>query len=237
MSAIDHRLAYTLVRQWSGLPGYPFHVEGESRLANTLVECSISVDHARALVANFEEKCPTPRDLKDAAFALREKFAPPKPDLIKQWKAEGATYDPDWSENLLKVAAGSSYGVERAAMRRQAIVDMLHYTEGAGKNESHDRLFWANARRHDLRDHAALVEEIREEIRTGKPAPPARAISAARSRPTPAAIPAPTVAEPPDAQEHWQRSKEKLRERLQDAAGDRELTEAAGVAETEDRWD
>src|SRR5579872_4298230 len=57
-SKISRPLAQTLVRGWSGLEKYPFHPEGEARLIEYLMAYSISVPHARAVVAKFELQCP-----------------------------------------------------------------------------------------------------------------------------------------------------------------------------------
>jgi hypothetical protein len=66
--------AIALVRTLSGAPGYPFHPEGESRVAHVLMECSISVEHARAVVEEFESDFPTMEQIRNTAYRLRSNF-------------------------------------------------------------------------------------------------------------------------------------------------------------------
>lgn len=73
---VTEAVALTLVRMLAGAPGYPFHPEGEIRTANVLAECSVSVDHARAVMEEFDAEFPTLEQIRNVAYRLREKFDP-----------------------------------------------------------------------------------------------------------------------------------------------------------------
>lgn len=123
MNALSHPVALSLIRNLSALRFYPSLPEGESRLAVALTENTLSVEHARAVVAAFEETCPTPKDIRETADNLRPKFAPPEPSKVEQWKAEGSTYDPDWAQNLITQAvAGNEDAHQRRAREWTAIL-------------------------------------------------------------------------------------------------------------------
>lgn len=173
MNALQFPVALTMVRALSGLPGYPRLPEGEAWTADRLCGFVLSVDHARATLAAFEDHFPTLKELRDVADNLRERFAAPQPSEVDRWKAEGATFDPAWSEKLLsKLADPAQFAAE---MRRQSIRDALWYTEHPkgraeleeihGKAQrSADQKFWDDARRHHEREHADEVQQIRAEM-------------------------------------------------------------------------
>lgn len=66
--------ALALIRGLSNTENYPFHVEGEERLARVLVEHTAGVIHARLVIEEFDEAetCPTPAALRAAADRLAE---------------------------------------------------------------------------------------------------------------------------------------------------------------------
>lgn len=190
MNAITYDDALGVVREMSGLPGYPFHAEGETRLANILREHAINMDHGLYVVERFNEWTPTPLALTDALLnePTRVRFHPePKPDPEEQkraeWRAElaaeGTEPDPVWSAGLVLVAAAGvvspdGHGVPKkletgefkrqlAGMHRQAIRDMLFYTEFDGRGAG-DRIFWQLARESDLKKHPDLAAEVRGEM-------------------------------------------------------------------------
>jgi len=69
-------VALAFIRGLSGAPGYPFHEEGEARAASILRDCSISVEHARAIMEEFEADFPTIQQIRATAYRLRPKFDP-----------------------------------------------------------------------------------------------------------------------------------------------------------------
>ena len=75
-SVLTEPVAKSLIRTLSSAPGYPFHPEGEARVAHVLMECSISVEHARAIVEEFEGDFPTMEQIRSTGFRLRAKFDP-----------------------------------------------------------------------------------------------------------------------------------------------------------------
>ena len=82
-----------------------FRTDSVQRLAETLQEVAVNTRHAEATVKAFTQNCPTPQEVIDTAFALREKFELPKPSQIDQWKEAGYTRDPDWSTKLAEQLA------------------------------------------------------------------------------------------------------------------------------------
>jgi hypothetical protein len=71
---LESDAALSLIRALSCCPGYPYHSEAEGRMAGVLMECTVNVEHARAVINRFEEDCPTLQEIRTAAFDLREKF-------------------------------------------------------------------------------------------------------------------------------------------------------------------
>ena len=96
-------MALSLVRRWSVLDKYPFHSEGEGRLAKALFKHSHSFEHAQLIVDHFTEMCPRPRDIEDAARVLGPRK---ETDTEKMWREfeeavrrailEGRTEDVDY---------------------------------------------------------------------------------------------------------------------------------------------
>ena len=88
---VANPVCLALVRELlTALRNFPFHPEGAERLARVLGECTVSVAHARAVLEEFDSDCPTPREIKDVAYRLREQYVPPpKPDVPPD-----ATYKP-----------------------------------------------------------------------------------------------------------------------------------------------
>lgn len=97
-------LAEDLLDRLSGFPKYPQTSKGREVFVEALMQCE-SEQHARRTVDIFDEKFPTLRELRDAVSNTKTK---PKEttqaDLIAQWEAEGATFDPDWWAQALRDA-------------------------------------------------------------------------------------------------------------------------------------
>jgi hypothetical protein len=64
----------------------------------------LSVSHAEAVVGVFDEQFPTPKQVKDVAFNLRQKYAPPEPSQREKWEAEYGPPDSAFYENLHREA-------------------------------------------------------------------------------------------------------------------------------------
>jgi hypothetical protein len=67
-------VAISKIRQLSSTENYPFHPEGEARLARVLVESCGGPTHAQLVIDEFDEaeKCPTPDSLRATARRLGE---------------------------------------------------------------------------------------------------------------------------------------------------------------------
>lgn len=105
--------------------------------------------------------CPTPFDLRNLAMGMK-KLAREKREgsIHAKWREQYGEPNPQWGSDLLAQLIAPTPAEQRAKLHERAIRDMLYYTEGDGQ-ELGDRAFWAYARKHDLRGHAALVEAIR----------------------------------------------------------------------------
>ena len=146
-------VARALVREhWAGLRGFPSLEEGQVLLLRALQDCCLSVDHARQVARTFNNLCPTPKEVADVAYNVRDRFAPKE----KWVKEEGVVYDPAFRAALL-----GSFGQQISGSHLQALRDMLSYTEGPGRNEFHDRRFWGEARFRDLKDYPEAITALR----------------------------------------------------------------------------
>lgn len=67
-------VAMSKIRQLSSTENFPFHPEGEARLARVLIENCAGVTHAQQVIDEFDEaeKCPTVEALRAAARRLAE---------------------------------------------------------------------------------------------------------------------------------------------------------------------
>jgi hypothetical protein len=83
-----------------GLRGWPDNEPGRKLLIRTVHQAALSVAHARAFLAVFDNICPTPREIKESAWNLRERFLPPELPAEQKWKAEGYDYDPSFYERI-----------------------------------------------------------------------------------------------------------------------------------------
>ena len=74
MPNVTQESARALIRGLSNTENYPFHVEGEDRLAGVLVDSCAGVTHAKFVIAEFDEaeRCPTVESLRTAARRLAE---------------------------------------------------------------------------------------------------------------------------------------------------------------------
>src|SRR5215469_11421330 len=181
--AIADLVALAKVRHYlAGLKGFNPMPEAAMLFARTIQTVCVSVEHADATLQVFDDICPTPREIKDAAYNCRHKFEAPV-DQRKQWEAQYGPPDPQWSENLIAQAAGAvkpvwkkptakEWEAEKRACRLQAIRDTVYYTETqegkdelnriVGKQErTSSKAFWADARAYHERNHPEELNAIR----------------------------------------------------------------------------
>jgi hypothetical protein len=92
-AALHSRVALALVSQWQILRRWSPDRSFQELLANVLQGCAISVDHARAIVANFEEEVPTPKEIRDTAYSLRPKFESAQ-DEVSKWREQYGAPEP-----------------------------------------------------------------------------------------------------------------------------------------------
>lgn len=86
--AVQESTAIGLLRfHLSGFRGYPPSEMGEKVFARGLQECSLSVDHATAIIQSFDERFPTLREMVETANSIRDKFLPQESQRAK-WERE-----------------------------------------------------------------------------------------------------------------------------------------------------
>lgn len=160
-------VARALIRgKFVGLLGY--NPEADSLFVDALQEFVLSKEHAEYALSIFDHECPTPREIKDRCWNTRAEFLPPELDEKEKWLAEGATYDPDWSANLLKGVAQEDQFFQ---LRVESVRLAIYYTDGRGvydlldikdaKQRRGDQQYWQESRDRHLRDHPELVAWVR----------------------------------------------------------------------------
>jgi hypothetical protein len=81
--AVSIQVAQALVLKYlTALTNYT--EQKAARLAEVLSECTVSVDHAEATLRQFEDLCPNPREIREAACNLRQRFLEPAEDPRNQ---------------------------------------------------------------------------------------------------------------------------------------------------------
>src|ERR1017187_7085305 len=96
-------VAQALFEQLSGFRGFPKPGLGKDRFIQVFQQSVISVDHARAVIATFDDQMPTLREIRDTAYTLRSKFEPPI-DQRGQWEKEYGPPDLEWSQRFAEGA-------------------------------------------------------------------------------------------------------------------------------------
>jgi hypothetical protein len=163
--AVQESTALALIQfHLSGFRGYPPSEMGEKVFARGLQECTISVDHATAVVKKFDERFPTLREIIDTAVNLKPQFE----HLESPQQAWQREYGKTVPFSMNAAAA------DETAMHWQAIRDALYYTEGPGdlelekisdaKQRRKDRGFWQDAMAENQRNFAHWVEQVRAEL-------------------------------------------------------------------------
>jgi hypothetical protein len=99
---VSKEVALSLVMEhWSCFAGFASLLpEGRGKLATVLREVSVSVDHARAVAASFDDHYPTPSEIWARAEAKRDGFLP-NPNRDEEWRKQGLTRDPVFGPELL----------------------------------------------------------------------------------------------------------------------------------------
>ena len=111
--AITYETAQAIVKLYFS-PLQFYREDAAERLVRTLQQIAISVGHAEETAKQFDQDCPTPRELMETALTLRAKFEPPKPSLQEQWKAAGYTNDPDATAAYFHELTGGKFLATKA---------------------------------------------------------------------------------------------------------------------------
>src|ERR1700686_2135249 len=105
MNAVQPEVGRALLGHLQGFRKAPVG-PGLNRFAEVLCECSISVEHATAVVDSFDNEFPTLRDIRDTASNLRPKFEA-KVDQKKEWEAKYGKPDPAFSRRIAGAAGAN----------------------------------------------------------------------------------------------------------------------------------
>lgn len=163
---IMEKPAVEQVQAFATAGNYPKTVEGVRALADALDRAARDTGLLMAAIVreciDSSPWCPTPFDLRGVALSLRDKGRENRSASIHAaWERIYGPADPDWASRMVEAAMLHGGHKDRdRAVHELAVRDMLYYTEGDGR-EMGDRKFWEEARKHDLRDHPAMVEQIR----------------------------------------------------------------------------
>jgi len=156
--AIVDTIALELVRHYiAGLRGYNPQPQVEARFAETIQEACVSVGHARHVLSQFEDICPTPKEIKESAFNSRDAFLPKRPSQREQWEKEYGPPDKSFTEKINSLGTGdrkTRYKAEYSQMRMQSLKDAVYYSTPEGQHElskivgqadrANSRAFWAH---------------------------------------------------------------------------------------------
>ena len=162
---VETKTAAERVQAFAAAGNFPKEKAGVQALADALERAACDTGMTmQAIVDECLDSsawCPTPFDLRGVALSMRDKARHAKEGSIHAaWEHIYGPPQPDWAAKLLGVLVGAPAAETKMAMHTRAIRDMLFYIEGDGREQG-DRQFWKDAQKHDLRDHAALVEQIR----------------------------------------------------------------------------
>jgi hypothetical protein len=141
-----------------GYQGFPPTAGGVRRFAFAVQQNVVSVGHARATLAAFDEKFPTVRQIADVAFNLRAQFETSADDRA------------EWERQFGKPHAFDKYPSDELAMYWQALRDAHYYIDGPGRYELDvdpdilergQESFWKGVYRRALADHPDSLIDIR----------------------------------------------------------------------------
>jgi len=162
--AVVETVALSMVLKYlAGLRGFNPQKESQGLFVRTIQDACVSVSHAEYVLSQFDDICPTPREIKDVAFTSRERFLPQGPSQKEQWEKQYGPPDKSITEKIQSVVKGGAlnaserkarFNAEYGAMRLQSLKDAVYYStpEGqyelskiAGRNErDSSRAFWAH---------------------------------------------------------------------------------------------
>lgn len=120
--AITIEDAYTYVGRLESCLGYPKSESGVQGLAEVLRACALTDEHAKATIReclDLSQYCPTPYDLRNIAYSIRDRYREPEPPEPIPTEEEA---DPQWSREFLEQIDSPAACV---ALRHEAIRDAL----------------------------------------------------------------------------------------------------------------
>jgi len=92
--AVVFPIARSKIKGLSALPGFPHLEEGIDRLAQVLQEVAVSLEHADAILATFQDRSPTFGQLREVAYNLKPQFVAPPPDPRIEWERKYGSPQP-----------------------------------------------------------------------------------------------------------------------------------------------
>ena len=188
-NAIADEVGQHLVQEYlSGLRGYPLHEDGQRCLGRHLAKYCLSVSHAKAILSEFTDLCPTPREIYDVAYnpTTRAGFLPPERPLKEQWEAEGCTYDATYYQRMVQNGelkmpkSGQPTELERlyrAVKAKLRLKDFSKVSIGQIWSTARDMGFPLNSHQREAADMWERAQPVRE---TAPATEPAKVINGAR---------------------------------------------------------
>lgn len=124
--------AEEILERLSGFPRYPQTPKGREIFIEALMKCD-SANQATGVVALFDERFPTLRELRAAIDSAKQKNVN-QANMETEWRAQGYEYDPTWFERTLReVLAGKA---ERDKQNRERL---LKLSDDLAKNREQRR--------------------------------------------------------------------------------------------------
>jgi len=102
---VSRSVAEGIFRRLSGFRGYPHNPTGEGYFIDAFQCACVSVAHAEAVIASFDELMPTVKEIRDTAANLKPRFLPPSPSQREEWEKQYGPPDPGFYDQVMKQAA------------------------------------------------------------------------------------------------------------------------------------
>lgn len=157
--------AEELIQHFAAAGNFPEDHNGVIALCSALKRASNDFDIPMSDIvrecSDSSAWCPTPNDIRNVAFSMRSTIRNRKSKgLYADWEKIYGPALPEWSEDLLQVAADAPHDEQKRALHLRAIRDTLMYTEGPWSKQG-DRKFWDEAAKSNVAKWPALVEQER----------------------------------------------------------------------------
>lgn len=162
-----------LLRTFSACANWPKTRDGMVGLAEQLVassqRCGISLQAIVDICKESSPLCPTAHDIQRIGSEAKARLDDAKQENQRtRWRKEYGPADPEWSQNLLRMAVQNvgqtpkqQFAFDFAVATRRAMWNTLYYTDGQGASSAEG--FWQNAFVFHQTSHPEEFAKVREE--------------------------------------------------------------------------